>query len=90
MWYFTEFKYRKVIANDLLPSAVEAIKRNVELNDLVTAVPKSNSTKDEHDENGSASTNGAAKRGAEVLINEGDAWYAIKPISASTVLIRAL
>ena len=54
---------RYVIANDLSPEAVEAIRRNIELNDL-------------HDKEG-ASTEGSSEkvvRPAKVRVNEGDAW----------------
>lgn len=75
---------RYVIANDLSPAAVEAIKRNVELNDLherevpvaTLAVVKTA----EEPEGSVVQQEGkempSKKILAKVRINEGDAWYA--------------
>ena len=57
-----------MIANDLSPGAVEAIKRNVELNSLQEAVAPPT----EKSENIEVKEKIA---GAKVRINEGDAWY---------------
>lgn len=77
------FFRRYVIANDLSPAAVEAIKRNVELNDLhereapvaTTAVVKTA----EEPEGSVAQQEGKEKPPKKILakvrINEGDAWY---------------
>ena len=55
---------RYVIANDLSPAAVEAMRRNIELNDL-----------HEKDELAAGGSGGAPKtRPAKVRVNEGDAW----------------
>lgn len=52
---------RKVIANDLLPTAADAIRRNVELNDLGLKT--------------STSSDGTVEtRPPRVVVNEGDAW----------------
>lgn len=52
---------RKVIANDLLPTAADAIRRNVELNDLGLKT--------------STSPDGTVEtRPPRVVVNEGDAW----------------
>lgn len=73
---------RYVIANDLSSSAVEAIKRNVELNDLgpreitpqadepPAAVQDGQGSKAAH-----KSANGSSSKNlGKVRINEGDAW----------------
>ena len=57
---------RYVLANDLSPAAVEAMKRNVELNDL--------HEKTEPPEEGSSEQ--PRVRPAKVRVNEGDAWCA--------------
>lgn len=51
---------RQVIANDLAPEAVEAIRRNV----------KYNGVGEEGDDKGST-----GKSKARVLVNKGDAWW---------------
>ena len=66
-----------MIANDLLPSAVEAIKRNVQLNELTIDTSKLSPTKGEHAEKGAADASVKDGRGAKVQINEGDAWFGI-------------
>lgn len=55
---------RYVIANDLSPAAVEAMKRNIELNDLheKTEAPVEDSVE------------APRVRPAKVRVNEGDAW----------------
>jgi len=53
---------RYVIANDLSPGAVEAMKRNIAINGF-----------EEYDPASTSSKNGNAKQ--MVHINEGDAWY---------------
>lgn len=78
------FFCRYVIANDLSPAAVEAIKRNVELNDLherevPVATPAVENTAEEPE--GSVvqpewKEKPPKKILAKVRINEGDAWYA--------------
>lgn len=60
--YFCRARY--VIANDLSPAAVEAMRRNIELNDL-------------HEKELGPSERSAgepAVRPAKVRVNEGDAW----------------
>ncbi len=54
---------RHVIANDLSPAAVEAMRRNVELNDL-----------HEKEEAPAEGTEKPKVRPAKVKVNEGDAW----------------
>lgn len=76
------FFCRYVIANDLSPAAVEAIKRNVELNDLhereaPVATPAVVKTAEEPE--GSVAQQERKEKPpkkilAKVRINEGDAW----------------
>ena len=75
---------RYVLANDLSPAAVEAIKRNVELNDLheheAPPVPASTEAS-ENAEGVDAPTEHKERHPkkipAKVQINEGDAWYVV-------------
>ena len=55
--------HRYVIANDLSPAAVEAMRRNIELNDL-------------HEKEITPAESSSEKviRPAKVRVNEGDAW----------------
>lgn len=71
--------YRYVVANDLSPSAVQAIERNVTLNGLNDASPEAGETcaaadvKTE-DAEPSFSDGPTVKGSAPVRVNEGDAW----------------
>ena len=60
----TSAVFRYVIANDLSPAAIEAMRRNVELNDL--------HEKEEPAPEGSSES--PKIRPAKVRVNEGDAW----------------
>ena len=60
----TSAMFRYVIANDLSPAAIEAMRRNVELNDL--------HEKEEPVPEGSSES--PKIRPAKVRVNEGDAW----------------
>lgn len=63
----TSFKHpRYVIANDLSNVACEAMRRNVELNDLHAK-----------EEATAESSTAQVKREAKIRVNEGDAWYVL-------------
>ena len=59
-----------MIANDLSPTAIEAMRRNVELNGLGVPKPK---------ESEETTENSAEKKERvphpKIKVNEGDAWY---------------
>ena len=59
-----------MIANDLSPTAIEAMRRNVELNGLGVPKPK---------ESEEITENSAEKKERvphpKIKVNEGDAWY---------------
>lgn len=59
--------FRYVIANDLSPSAVAAIKRNVELNNLDLVA-----------EDGSSGNDGDSV--GKIHVHEGDAWLVAIPL----------
>ena len=75
---------RYVIANDLLPSAVDAMKRNVELNGLGDGKPNPppmESGEADAEKTGNAGirdekvmTKLPKPKGPKVRVNEGDAW----------------
>ena len=66
--------YRYVIANDLSPTAAEAMRRNVDLNGLGPASAPSNTAEDTFE--GVAPTEGTRQPAlGKVKVNEGDAWY---------------
>ena len=75
---------RYVLANDLSPAAVEAIKRNVELNDLheheaslVSAPTEASETAGGADAHTEHKERHTKKIPAKVQINEGDAWCVV-------------
>ena len=61
-----------MIANDLSPTAIEAMRRNVELNGLGVQKPK---------ESEETTENSAEKKERiphpKIKVNEGDAWYVV-------------
>ena len=59
---------RYVVANDLSPAAVDAIKRNVELNGV--GVDASGSS-------GASENSESNPEQGRVKVNEGDAWYVV-------------
>ena len=65
-----------MLANDLSPAAVQAMKRNVELNDLGEKVEPPSVEGSEKLGNGDTEKMEVVprKRPAKVRINEGDAW----------------
>lgn len=64
----TSWPHRHVIANDLSSSAVDAMKRNVELNGLSEPADVTEKPPD-------------GKTPTYVKVNEGDAWYVESPQS---------
>lgn len=60
--------FRYVLANDLSPSAVAAMQRNVEINGLAGGSTSS--------EQASADPSASSVQQPKVRINEGDAWCA--------------
>ena len=65
VFHWSHGLYRYVIANDLSPSAVEVIKRNVKINDLVEeggAIPEV------------TSETSSPTSSVRVRVHQGDAW----------------
>jgi tRNA (guanine26-N2/guanine27-N2)-dimethyltransferase len=82
------FGYRYVIANDLSPSAVQAMQMNVEINRLGETAAVS-----DQDAESSAKARGKdgvppQVRTAKVRINEGDAWCAHATFRSSWALTQ--
>lgn len=65
----SDFARRYVLANDLSPTAAEAMRRNVELNGLGPA-------KAPADAEGANQTGNARNQKGKVVVHEGDAWCA--------------